>query len=150
MLLTKLQPKIKKEIVKGGLIMAPQRSGKTRAIAEVLHENPNFILVVARPAFLKAHQESYLELYGDKCPRIVTETEYKRLGRRNKNLKVILDDYLWNLKAGYYTNIDFHAAVSSPLKRTKIFKPTTEMKEELEQQGIDLKDDRIQRDFCVF
>lgn len=111
-----LSKRIKKDIIKGGLILAPRRSGKTVAILELLCESDDYVLICFSDEIAKS-------LISEICERGISpkKSKVKIKGPKSRipyHKKVIIDECLWN-PAFFRLKYDrIHCAISSPPLRT--------------------------------
>ena len=109
--------KIKKTILKGGLVVAGRCSGKTRALAEILLENTNAVVVYSE-LFQRQRLQDYLIEHLTKNEINSRLFHSSNAGIRLKGLHkdVYIDEYFFVDYKG-----PFHAAVTSfPFKVTVI------------------------------
>ena len=111
---------IKRALLQGGLVVADRGTGKTRALSEILVEDPDAVVVVHNTA-QKQQLEDYLFIKGyemreanDKIILSLIAEKYL-MGKNNKNIYV--DEYALNSYKG-----PFKAAVTSFPFAVKVIK----------------------------
>lgn len=108
---------IKEAILKGGLVVAGRNSGKTFAMAEIIKEYPDTIVLVGSQVQMVRikqllHDMGMSEREIEKRVFSAAKANDNRVNhfRDFLNKKVLIDEYF---KQGYYWNGPFHAAVTS-------------------------------------
>jgi predicted AAA+ superfamily ATPase len=87
-----LTASLKKQIIEGGIILSPRRSGKTRAVLELLSESDEYIYIVLNSAIALTLQKELNELAMTKKERCI-------FGPKNKlpkGKKIIVDELFHN------------------------------------------------------
>jgi len=114
-----LTKKLMKDIKRGGLVIAPRRSGKTVAAICFLQKNEGFILSCHSWGMARELQGQY----PDVKDLIIGPDHYSRVGRREK---IILDEAFWHPL--FLKGLDFssgpggiHCALSSTPGGTVVY-----------------------------
>jgi len=103
--------KLERDIKKGGIIIAPRRSGKTTAILNILKSSNEYVLVchsltqaeILHKELSEISKKSTIEI--KKCiigPSQIWKGECR---------KIIIDEFFWN--RAFYTLKDYHCIISS-------------------------------------
>lgn len=134
--------KIKNSLLKGGIVFAPRRYGKTRALIEILHENPKAIVVTCTSEMKRLIDIAYYGKYGVKpimtqrnvvasriIERVLTAEKADRYSIvNNPEFDVYVDEWYWANYRGH-----FKAAVTSVPVRVDIIKPTKREREYIKE-----------------
>lgn len=114
-----LTSKIKQDLINGGLIIAPRRSGKSEAIIELLNESDDYIIVCINQDHAKSMRDRLIKRHIKNKVRaddlIVGQTyDFKR-----NEKKIIIEEFFYNKAADL--NLDWHAAVSTLSKDVIVY-----------------------------
>jgi AAA+ ATPase superfamily predicted ATPase len=115
-----LTSKIKKDLIKGGLIITPRRSGKSEAIVELLNESTDYVLVCANQDQMNMTRERLIKKNFKnkfKINSLIVGPTYNFKGLFNK--KIIIDEYFYNSAADKIDN--WHTAISTFNKDAVIY-----------------------------
>jgi len=107
--MTHLTKQLEKDIIKGGLILAPCRSGKTTAIVNVLKKDEHFILVVDTAL----QKKDYVERLGAPSPQVFVCDTLRRYGTFPV-YKIVLDEALFSPDSFFHFGDKCYAMLSSP------------------------------------
>ena len=130
--------KIKRSLLKGGLVFASRRYGKTLALIEIMYENPRAVVVTCNANMKELIDTSYFEKYGTKpvvvqrnsfssrtIERVLTAERADRYSiTNNPDFDVYVDEWFWANYRGH-----FKAAVTSAPMRVDIIKPSKKERE---------------------
>jgi hypothetical protein len=109
-----LSKRIKKDIQKGGIVIAPRRAGKTFAIMDLLEHSDDYALVCVSKSYAESTQKDMIQR-GIKDKEKVMDCVF---GPKDAALdkcikKIIIDEFFWN-PFFYRSNfLKYHCAVSS-------------------------------------
>jgi hypothetical protein len=106
--LSYLTKRLKLDIKKGGIVIAPRRAGKTQAIIELLEESNEYLLICNSLAIAKDVRNRLLDRHKIDIKQV--EESMIISGQRFSDKKLIIDECFWN--PSFYSE-DYHCAVSS-------------------------------------
>lgn len=115
-----LTKRLMKQIVAGGIVIAPRRAGKTTAVVELMRRDPSYVLVCLNHSNAQyAKQALTLRGVVDAEKRVASGESIPSIrGRVTADSKVIIDEFFWN---SAFTQIPYHCAVSSSPKRMVVY-----------------------------
>ena len=107
--LSYLTKRLKQDIKKGGMVIAPRRSGKTQAILALLEESEEYCLICYSYESYKATKNELIDRR--KIDRKRAEVSVAYPGQKYPlGKKYIIDEFFWNSAS---STKSYHCAVSS-------------------------------------